>query len=140
MRCWTGNATCRRRCSCRPTTRKARRRSSRRGQRLLATDSEATRRALDALDALDDDAFRLEVRRWVEANYPPELRNPPKRLHWRESRVWYRKLAEQGWLAPGWPRALGGMGLSAARQMIMVEEFERHGVSRSNDHGIVMLG
>ena len=38
-----------------------------------------------------------------------------KRLHWHENRPWYMKLAEQGWLAPGWPREHGGMGLSAAQ-------------------------
>jgi alkylation response protein AidB-like acyl-CoA dehydrogenase len=92
------------------------------------------------LEKLDDESFRLVVRRWVEANYPPELRNPPKRLHWRDNKAWYLKLSEKGWLAPGWPRAHGGMGLSAAKQLIMLEEFERHGCARMNDHGIVMVG
>ena len=43
-------------------------------------------------------------------------------------------------MAPGWPREHGGMGLSAAKQLLMMEEFERHGAARMNDHGIVMLG
>ncbi|MCF3945409.1 acyl-CoA dehydrogenase family protein [Acidiphilium sp. AL] len=92
------------------------------------------------LNALDDEDFRLAVRRWLREAYPPELRNPPKRLHWRDNKVWYLKLAEKGWLAPGWPREHGGMGLSAAKQLIMLDEYERHGVARTNDHGIVMLG
>ncbi|GGF15492.1 acyl-CoA dehydrogenase [Aliidongia dinghuensis] len=96
--------------------------------------------ATDDLNALDDESFRLHVRRWVEANYPPELRHPPKRLHWRDNKAWYMILAHQGWLAPGWPREYGGMGLSAAKQLLMTEEFERHGAARTNDHGIVMLG
>jgi len=92
------------------------------------------------LDALDDEAFRQTVRTWLVANYPEDLRNPPKRLHWRDNKVWYFKLAEQGWLCPGWPKQYGGMGLSAGKQIIMVEEFERHGVARTNDHGIIMVG
>jgi alkylation response protein AidB-like acyl-CoA dehydrogenase len=92
------------------------------------------------LDDLTDEAFRQHVREWIEANYPPELRNPPKRLRWEENKVWYYKLAEKGWLCPGWPKEHGGMGLNAARQIIMIEEFERHGVARTNDHGIVMVG
>ncbi|MGC8524613.1 MAG: acyl-CoA dehydrogenase family protein [Acidibrevibacterium sp.] len=92
------------------------------------------------LNALDDEAFRHVVRRWVAENYPPEIRNPPKRLHWRENKVWYLKLAEKGWLAPGWPREYGGMGLSAGKQLIMIEEFERFGCARTNDHGVVMVG
>jgi alkylation response protein AidB-like acyl-CoA dehydrogenase len=49
-------------------------------------------------------------------------------------------LSRQGWLAPAWPRNYGGMGLSAAKQLLMMEEFERHGVARSPDHGLVLLG
>ena len=94
----------------------------------------------EVLDQLDDEAFRLVVRRFLAENYPPALRNPPKRLHWRENKVWYLKLAEKNWLAPGWPREYGGMGLSAAKQIIMTEEFERYGCARVNDHGIVMVG
>ena len=92
------------------------------------------------LNTLDDDAFRRAVRSWIEANYPPELRNPPKRLHWRDCKPWYFQLAEKGWLCPSWPREHGGMGLSAGKQIILVEEYERHGVARTNDHGILMVG
>ena len=92
------------------------------------------------LNALDDEAFRHHVRVWVGENYPPEIRNPPKRLHWRDNKAWYLALAEKGWLAPGWPREYGGMGLSAAKQLIMIEEFERYGCARTNDHGVVMVG
>jgi alkylation response protein AidB-like acyl-CoA dehydrogenase len=92
------------------------------------------------LNLLDDDAFRMHVRSWIEANYPPELRNPPKRLHWEENKPWYFKLAEKGWLCPGWPRQFGGLGLSPAKQIIFTEEIERHGCARTNDHGIVMVG
>ena len=55
------------------------------------------------LNRLDDAEFRRTVRQWLEANYPPELRNPPKRLHFRDNKIRYMKLAEKGWLAPGWP-------------------------------------
>jgi len=49
-----------------------------------------TPNAQDELRRLDyrlswDEAFRQHVRQWIEANYPPELRNPPKRLHWSEN-------------------------------------------------------
>ena len=89
---------------------------------------------------LADDAFRAEVRGFVAANYPPELRNPPHRLHWAEAKPWYMTLSAKGWLAPAWPREHGGMGLSAAKQLIMMEEYERHGVARTPDHGLVLLG
>jgi alkylation response protein AidB-like acyl-CoA dehydrogenase len=95
---------------------------------------------LDELDALDDAGFRAQIRAWVEANTPPELRFPRRRLHWHENRPWYLKLSAQGWLAPSWPREHGGMGLSATRQLIMIEEFERWGCPRVSDMGVLMLG
>ena len=94
----------------------------------------------EQLDAMDEATFRATVRRFLSANYPPELRNPPKRLHLKDNRVWYMALAEAGWLAPGWPREVGGLGLSPAKQIAMIEEFERHGCARLNDMGITMLG
>lgn len=98
------------------------------------------RAAHDALDRLDDDAFRATVREWVEAVCPDHVRFPAKRLHFHEVREWYLILSNKGWLAPGWPRDHGGMGLSPARQLILIDEFERHGAPRLPDHGIIMLG
>jgi len=95
---------------------------------------------LDELDALDEDAFRLHVREWIEANYPLSVRHPTRRLHWPENRPWYMALSAKGWLVPGWPREHGGMGLDAARQLVMIEEMERYGAARVNDMGLVMLG
>ena len=92
------------------------------------------------LNELSDDEFRTTIRTFLHANYPPELRNPPHRLHWAEAKPWYMTLSRQGWLAPAWPRAHGGMGLTAAKQLILMEEYERHGVARTPDHGIVLLG
>ncbi len=91
------------------------------------------------LNNLDNDAFRIEAREWIEANYPPHLRNPPKRLHLRDNFPWFEALSRKGWIAPGWPVEYGGMGLSAEKQVIWSEELERHGCCRLNDHGINLL-
>ncbi len=99
-----------------------------------------TPREPEDLNLLPDEAFRLHIRAWIEANYPGEIRNPEKRLHWAENKPWYMKLAEKGWLCPGWPREYGGLGLSPAKQIIWTEEIERWGCARTNDHGIIMLG
>ena len=92
------------------------------------------------LNPLSDEAFRKTVRDWLSANYPPELRSPPKRLHRQAAMPWYRILAAQGWLAPGWPREHGGMGLSPAKLLIMMEETERYGCARLPDTGLTMVG
>jgi alkylation response protein AidB-like acyl-CoA dehydrogenase len=92
------------------------------------------------LNVLDDEEFRAEVRAWIEANYPPDLRNPPKRLHLRDNWPWFEALSKKGWLAPGWPVEYGGMGLSPTKQVIWSKELERHGCARLNDHGVALLG
>ena len=92
------------------------------------------------LNALSDAEFRTVVRQFLADHYPENLRNPPKRLHWRDNQVWYFTLARHGWLCPGWPAEYGGMGLSAAKQLLLTEDFERYGVARTNDHGVVMVG
>jgi alkylation response protein AidB-like acyl-CoA dehydrogenase len=96
--------------------------------------------SLPDYNARSDADFRAEVRSWIEANYPPELRFPIERLHHRITKVWYDRLAAKGWLAPGWPQDKGGMGLNAAKRVVFMEELERHGCSRFNDHGMLMLG
>ncbi len=92
------------------------------------------------LDGLEDEHFRQVVRAFLHTHYPEHLRNPPKRLHWAENKEWYHILAREGWLCPAWPKEHGGLGLSPVKQIILSEEYERHGVARTNDHGIVMLG
>jgi alkylation response protein AidB-like acyl-CoA dehydrogenase len=87
-----------------------------------------------------DDAFRAHVRQWVEANYPPELRHPPERLHRRDTKIWYDRLSAHGWLAPAWSRDIGGMGLSPAKQIVLQDVFARHGCGRFSDHGVNQLG
>ena len=94
----------------------------------------------DNYEAMDDASFRATVRDFVGENCPPELLHQPRRMHWHEIKPWSEKLSARGWLAPSWPREYGGMGLSAGKQIAFVEEFDRMGVPRAPDMGIVMLG
>jgi len=91
-------------------------------------------------NALGDEAFRREIRAFYEANYPQAYRFLPRRLRWTECRDWYLLLSREGLIAPNWPREEGGMGLSPARQIIMLEEIERHGIGRMPDQGITQVG
>ncbi len=90
--------------------------------------------------AMRDEDFRREVRAFVEAEYPQELRFILHRARWREMKDWWRKLTEQGWIAPNWPREWGGMALEAGKMVIYLEELERHGVARAPDQGITQVG
>ena len=95
---------------------------------------------LHDFNALPAEEFRALARRFLAGNHPPELRSPPKRLHWDEVKPWYMILSAAGWLAPAWPREHGGMGLDSSKQLIYMEEFENFGAARSPDHGIMLLG
>jgi alkylation response protein AidB-like acyl-CoA dehydrogenase len=92
------------------------------------------------MNGLDDVSFRALVRDWIVNNYPEEARNPLNRPHFRDSAFWYRALSKRGWIAPGWPKEFGGMGLEGIKQLIMLEEQERFGCTRINDLGISLIG
>jgi alkylation response protein AidB-like acyl-CoA dehydrogenase len=91
-------------------------------------------------NALSDEAFRAVVRAEFETHYPAELRYPPRRLRWHENKSWFLRMAAKGWIVPGWPREYGGMGLAPAKLLIFLEEQERWGIVRFQDHGILMIG
>ncbi|MBE0626775.1 MAG: acyl-CoA dehydrogenase family protein [Burkholderiales bacterium] len=91
-------------------------------------------------NALSDEAFRAIVRAEAEAHHPTELRYPPRRLRWAENKSWYLRMAAKGWIAPAWPREYGGMGLAPSKLLIFLEEMERWGIARFQDHGILMVG
>lgn len=91
-------------------------------------------------NALSDDAFRCVVQAFVTQHYPDIPRFAQRRLRWPEVKPWYAILAQHGWIAPTWPQSIGGMGLEAAKHLILIEEFERHGCARVHDIGTVMLG
>ncbi|MCR5873043.1 acyl-CoA dehydrogenase family protein [Phenylobacterium sp. J426] len=81
------------------------------------------------------DAFRTEVRAWLDANYPAELRDPKAKTDpeaiWGgrpfagssdPQIVWMRRVAEKGWTVPTWPKEYGGGGLSPQQARVLAEE------------------
>ena len=100
------------------------------------------------------DAFRTEVRDWLKANYPAELRDPNAKTDpeagWGGQAflgsddpqiVWMRRVAEKGWTAPTWPAAYGGGGLSADEARVLDQELSKGGYRTPlASFGIWMLG
>lgn len=87
-------------------------------------------------------AFRAEVRAWMEANVPAE---PLVTLECREGYAqhvaWERTLASGNWGMVTWPEAYGGRGLDLIQWLIFEEEYFRaNGPNRANQNGIFLLG
>ena len=56
-------------------------------------------------------AFRDEVRSWLRANLPGELRQKMEsyqELSKDDLLRWHKILAKKGWVAPDWPQEWGG--------------------------------
>ncbi len=87
-----------------------------------------------------DRAFRQEVRDWVAGNLPADLCNRPFRIDPPELKPWHRKLYERGWIAPHWPKDVGGMGATLTQQIILFEEISRVGAPTPYPHGLNFIG
>jgi alkylation response protein AidB-like acyl-CoA dehydrogenase len=100
----------------------------------------------------DLDAFRSEVRSWLEENCPESMRTPMpegetvwggrrEKFVNPDSKVWLERMAERGWTCPTWPKEYGGGGLSADENKVLQEELRRiHARSPLQSFGIWMLG
>ncbi len=90
----------------------------------------------------DDIAFRDEVRRFIDAYYPPELRAKQERgeeLGREDFLSWHRILGARGWSAPGWPKEYGGPGWNAVQKFIFAEELARIGAVPILPFGVNMV-
>jgi hypothetical protein len=87
-----------------------------------------------------DRTFRAEVREWIAANCPKELRDRPLRIDPPELKPWHRRLYERGWIAPHWPKEAGGMGATLTQQIILFEEMSRIGAPTPYPHGLSFIG
>jgi len=80
----------------------------------------------------EEEAFRQEVRSWLDSNLPEEWRHGGVggyREDEEESiqREWQRRLYEGGWLTLAWPKEQGGRGATPVMQSIYSEEMAKAG-------------
>jgi acyl-CoA dehydrogenase len=101
----------------------------------------------------DLESFRAETRAWLEANCPPEMREPMRDESdacWggrnpvfknEAQKQWMEAMAARGWTVPDWPTDYGGGGLSPPETKILRQEMAR--INARNplmSFGISMLG
>ncbi len=87
-------------------------------------------------NAMTDEAFRAAAAAVFDVCCPRAIRFLPHRSHWDVVKPFYEALSRHGWLAPAWPTAFGGMGLSPGKLMVYFEEWGRLGLPRLIDQGI----
>lgn len=101
----------------------------------------------------DLDAFRQETRAWLEANCPPEMREPVRDeddIYWGgrnatfksdAQKAWFEACVEKGYTVPAWPKEYGGAGLNPAEAKVLREEMTRINARPPlSSFGIWMLG
>jgi alkylation response protein AidB-like acyl-CoA dehydrogenase len=68
----------------------------------------------------EEEAFRAEVRRFLDENLPPEKERGPAFMA-----EWNRKVRERRWVGFSWPREVGGGGGTIMQQVILKEEMSK---------------
>ena len=79
-----------------------------------------------ALSAADE-AFRTDVRRFLDEKLTPDLRDAGKKTGGvltdpPATTKWHKALYEKGWIAPAWPKEYGGPGWTEMQRYIFSSE------------------
>ncbi|MBX9664211.1 acyl-CoA dehydrogenase family protein [Novosphingobium sp.] len=99
------------------------------------------------------ETFRAEIRAWIEANCPEEMRRPVQGeddICWggrnfvfksAAQKQWMEVCAAKGYTVPDWPKPYGGAGMSPQEAKVWREELARAGARPPlSSFGIWMLG
>ncbi|AME22482.1 acyl-CoA dehydrogenase family protein [Burkholderia sp. PAMC 26561] len=89
-----------------------------------------------------DNAFRADIRAWLDANLPQALRTKVldhKRLSRDDYASWHKLLGTRGWSVVAWPKEFGGPGWNATQRHIWDEECARIGAPGVLPFGVSMV-
>ncbi len=92
-----------------------------------------------------DEAFRTEVRRFLDENLTEDLREAGRKTggvfaEFAASQRWHKVLARRGWSAPSWPKEYGGTGWTATQRYIFSRECTAVDAPRIFTMGVRMVG
>jgi alkylation response protein AidB-like acyl-CoA dehydrogenase len=94
----------------------------------------------------EQEAYRMQVRKWLEANQPlpltaEERENINEDLLWERNKNWHKRLYDGGWIGLNWPREYGGRGATFVEQLVFQQEISRLNLPMGiNVLGIIMTG
>lgn len=98
------------------------------------------------------EAFRQEIRGWLEANCPASIRTPMpadempsggKKTVYKnpDTKIWMDLCAKQGYTAPTWPTEYGGAGMSSEQHQVFRQEMARINARQPlSGMGLSMIG
>ena len=96
------------------------------------------------MDVCFDDAteaFRQEVRAWLEANVPREPMPRDPEGAFRYTRAWQKKMFDAGWAGIHWPKSYGGRGATLLEQAVFQQELARaQAPPIANTLGLMIVG
>jgi alkylation response protein AidB-like acyl-CoA dehydrogenase len=81
---------------------------------------------MDLSYSTEELAFRDEVRQWLEANLPADIRDKVvgyRALGKDDIMRWHKILADKGWSVPHWPEEWGGTGWNITQRYLYEEQF-----------------
>lgn len=91
----------------------------------------------------EDVAFRDTVRRFIDDKLPADIRDKVENglnLEKEDFVTWQKILHTQGWVAPNWPKELGGTGWTPIQRFIFDEEMARGSTPPIIPFGLGMVG
>ena len=96
---------------------------------------------MDLTLTAEEEAFRDELRAWLEENHPGPSPKGGDQAQYEFEREWQRKLHSGGWAGVSWPKEYGGRGATLIEASIFGEELARAKAPRpANVLGLVMGG
>lgn len=93
----------------------------------------------------EDEAFRQEVRDFIQRELPPwwGRRNDREELSPEEDEIagaFSKKVAAKGWLTMAWPEEYGGQGVGPLRQLLYNEGMSYHRAPGAGTMGTTLVG
>ena len=88
---------------------------------------------MDFKFSAEDEAFRAELKSWLDANLPRRERSEhaeepfsdESAKHWQRRVAWHKKMHSGGWVGISWPKEYGGRGATLTQQLVYGEEMSR---------------